>query len=119
MGSLHDHVINFKVDLDVAGTDNSLLYTHTVQEEVIHPWLDDDWGQTVIQQRIVHEYIQDENKALLKFPENHRGGYAIVNQAESNRWGVPRGYAIRPGYSPIYNVRSSVFLLTVDKLTIP
>lgn len=107
MGSVHDHVINFKVDLDVAGTHNSLRYTYTVQEETLQPWFDEDWGQEVIQQRIVHEYIQNEDEALLRYPSNFRGGYAFVNQDENNKWGVPRGYAIRPGYSPIYNVRTA------------
>ncbi|KAH9918725.1 copper amine oxidase [Epithele typhae] len=63
MGSLHDHVINYKVDLDVAGQDNSLVYTHTDTE----------------------------------------GGYSLVNKEASNRWGIPRGYAIHPGISPVHN----------------
>ena len=97
MGSLHDHVINFKVDLDVAGTANSLLFTHTDTEEVQHDWFDDDWGKTVIQQKITREYIENEDDALLKYPANFQGGYSFVNQEEKNAWGVPRGYAIHPG----------------------
>ncbi|EIN14536.1 amine oxidase catalytic domain-containing protein [Punctularia strigosozonata HHB-11173 SS5] len=103
MGSLHDHVINFKVDLDVAGEKNSLLKTTTNREEITQPWFDDDWGQTVIQQRISREYIQDENDALLKYPLNFQGNYALVNKEELNQWGTPRGYAIHPGYSPVHN----------------
>ncbi|KAJ3554483.1 hypothetical protein NM688_g3086 [Phlebia brevispora] len=103
VGSLHDHVINFKVDLDVAGTANSLRYTRTVQEELTQPWFDDDWGQTVVQQKLVHQYIDNENDALLRYPTNLRGEYAFVNQDKTNSWGVVRGYAIRPGQSPIYN----------------
>ena len=104
MCSLHDHVINFKVDLDVVGTKNSLLYTHTDQEEVTHPWLDDDWGTTVIQQKITRDFIDNEDNALLKLPHNLQGGYSIVNQDAKNRWNIARGYAIHPGYSPVYNV---------------
>ena len=105
MGSLHDHVINFKVDLDVLGTKNSLLHTHTSQEQVVQPWFDDDWGETVIQQKIKRDYIENEDDALLKLPLNFQGGYSIVNKDEHNSWGISRGYAIHPGYSPIYNVR--------------
>lgn len=94
-----------QVDLDIAGVQNSLLYTHTSQEEVQQPWFDDDWGGTVIQQKISREYIENEDDALLKFPKNFQGGYAIVNKHQKNRWGIPRGYAINPGYSPIHNVR--------------
>jgi len=103
IGSLHDHVINFKVDLDVAGTDNSLLQTITSKEEITQRWFDDDWGQTVIQQRITRTYIENENDALLKFLTNFQSGYAIVNNNQKNTWGTPRGYAIHPGYSPVHN----------------
>ncbi|KAH9482139.1 Amiloride-sensitive amine oxidase [copper-containing] [Psilocybe cubensis] len=103
MGNLHDHVINYKVDFDIAGTENSLLKTTTKQEEVTHPWLDDDWGKQAIQQRINKEYIANEDDALLKYPTNFQGGYAIVNQDVRNTWGLPKGYAIHPGYSPIHN----------------
>ncbi|KAG1735034.1 amine oxidase catalytic domain-containing protein [Suillus lakei] len=103
LGSLHDHVINFKVDLDVGGTQNSLLKTSLSQEVINHPWFDDDWGEEVIQQRITREYIDNEDEALLRFPTNFQGGYTIVNTDKTNKWGIPRGYAIHPGYSPVYN----------------
>lgn len=103
LGSLHDHVINFKVDLDVGGTQNSLLKTSLSQEVVTQPWFDDDWGEEVIQQKITREYIDNEDEALLRFPTNFQGGYTIVNTDETNKWGIPRGYAIHPGYSPVHN----------------
>ncbi|OBZ78393.1 Amiloride-sensitive amine oxidase [copper-containing] [Grifola frondosa] len=103
MGSLHDHVINYKVDLDVAGLENSLLFTSTAQESISQPWFEDDWGSTVIQQKISREYIDNEDDALLKFPPNFQGGYALVNKEQKNKWDIPRGYAIHPGYSPIHN----------------
>ncbi|KAJ3512039.1 hypothetical protein NLJ89_g3755 [Agrocybe chaxingu] len=103
MGNLHDHVINYKVDFDIAGRANSLLRTTTQQEVISHPWLDDDWGQEVIQQKITKEYITNEDDALLKHPLNFQGNYALVNQDVKNAWGYPRGYVIHPGYSPIHN----------------
>lgn len=97
-------MINFKVDLDVAGLDNSLLHTHTDTEVVEHDWFDEDWGKTVIQQKITREVIENEDNALLKYPLNFQGGYAFINQEKKNRWDIPRGYAIHPGYSPVHNV---------------
>jgi primary-amine oxidase len=120
VGSLHDHVINFKVDLDIVGTSNSLLSTTTSREEIEQPWLatnsdstfdyEDDWGTTVIQQKIHKKYIENEDEAMLEYPHNFQGGYAIVNREESNKWGVPRGYAVHQGYNPVHNVSAFVFL---------
>ncbi|KAJ3861776.1 amine oxidase catalytic domain-containing protein [Lentinula novae-zelandiae] len=104
MGNLHDHVINYKVDLDIAGLENSLLETIAGQEIVEQPWLEDDeWGRTVIQQKITRRIIETEDEALLKYPINFQGHYSIVNQNKTNAWGSPRGYAIHAGYNPIHN----------------
>ncbi|PPR06108.1 hypothetical protein CVT26_005335 [Gymnopilus dilepis] len=104
MGNLHDHVINYKVDFDIAGTSNSLQKITTQVEHITYPWLDDDyWGQDHVQQKIVREYIANEDDALLKHPPNFQGLYAVVNQEERNRWGYPRGYAIHPGQSSVHN----------------
>jgi len=103
MGSLHDHVINFKVDLDVAGTSNSFQKTTLSQEEIEQPFYDEDWGSTTIQQRIDREFIETEDGARVKYQTNFQGGYSIVNQEEKNKWGHARGYSIHPGYSPIHS----------------
>jgi Cu2+-containing amine oxidase len=92
------------VDLDIVGQENSLLHTSTTQEEVERPWLEEDWGKTVIQQKITREYITNEDDAMLKYPPNLQGGYAFVNKDAKNRWGNVRGYAIHAGLNPIHNV---------------
>ncbi|KAJ7025764.1 amine oxidase catalytic domain-containing protein [Mycena alexandri] len=101
MGSIHDHVINYKFDFDIAGTRNSLMAISLENEVVEQPWFDDDWGQEH-QQKIVKKMIRNESDALLDYPKNYEGVYAIVNEEELNRWGYPRGYAIHPGVSPIH-----------------
>ena len=92
--------------MDIAGTSNSLLRTFSKQEEVPRPWLDEDsdWGKTVIEQKIIKEYIENENDALLRYPPNFSGGYSFVNRDITNAWGYPKGYLIHPGNSPIFNV---------------
>ena len=99
--------VSRRVDMDIAGTSNSLLRTNSKQEEVPRPWLDEDsdWGKTVIEQKIIKEYIENENDALLRYPPNFSGGYSFVNRDITNAWGYPRGYLIHPGNSPIFNVR--------------
>ncbi|KAJ6561792.1 amine oxidase catalytic domain-containing protein [Mycena capillaripes] len=102
MGSIHDHVINYKLDFDIAGTRNSLMAVSLENEVVEQPWFDDDWGRDVHQQKIVRTMVRNESDALLDYPKNYEGVYAIVNEEELNRWGYPRGYAIHPGISPIH-----------------
>ncbi|KAH6879933.1 amine oxidase catalytic domain-containing protein [Coprinopsis sp. MPI-PUGE-AT-0042] len=110
MGSLHDHVINFKVDLDVAGTNNSVLKTSMKQQEIKLPFFSsedeegfDDWGNTVTQQVVTRSYLKTEEESRVDYFKNFEGGYAIVNTDELNRWGNPRGYAVHPGMSPVRN----------------
>ncbi|KAI0034736.1 amine oxidase catalytic domain-containing protein [Vararia minispora EC-137] len=103
MGSLHDHVINYKVDFDIAGLENSVLSTRTDVEEVEQPWFEDDWGSTVRQQKITRTVIENENDALLKYPPNLQGHFSVINQDAKNKWGIPRGYVVHPGYSPVHN----------------
>ncbi|KAJ7846914.1 amine oxidase catalytic domain-containing protein [Mycena leptocephala] len=102
MGSLHDHVINYKFDFDIAGTRNSLMAISLENEVVQQPWFDDDWGQDVYQTKIVRTMVRNESDALLDYPKNLEGAYVIVNEEELNRWGYPRGYAIHPGVSPVH-----------------
>ncbi|KAL0576592.1 hypothetical protein V5O48_005385 [Marasmius crinis-equi] len=92
-----------KVDFDIGGIQNSLLEATTQQEEIEQPWLDDDWGHTIIQQKIIKRYIENEDEARLKYPHNFQGYYAIVNQEERNAWGYPKGYMIHPGFNPVYS----------------
>ncbi|KAF7984670.1 hypothetical protein HWV62_12936 [Athelia sp. TMB] len=100
---IRDTTTRVQVDLDIAGTENSLLHTSTSQETVTQPWYDEDWGQTVIQQKITREYVANEDDAKLKYPVNFQGGYAIVNRDQPNKWSTPRGYSIHPGFSPVHN----------------
>ena len=69
-------------------------------------WLDDDWGHTSVQQYIKDRIIKTEDDSRLRYAENLQGIVTIVNQDEKNSWGVPRGYSIIPGMSPIHQVCS-------------
>ncbi|WWC69058.1 uncharacterized protein I206_102994 [Kwoniella pini CBS 10737] len=102
MGSLHDHVINYKIDFDVAGTENSLMAAMLEMEEVEHPWADQDWGKTSTQQKVVRRYVASENDSRLEYPKNMEGMFVITNEDEQNSWGNSRGYAIHPGASNIH-----------------
>ncbi|WVQ70156.1 uncharacterized protein L199_008381 [Kwoniella botswanensis] len=102
MGSLHDHVINYKVDFDIAGTRNSLMSAMLEMEETTAPWVDEDWGETFKQQRVVRKMIKSENDSKLEYAKNMEGMYIVTNEEEHNSWGNARGYAIHPGASTIH-----------------
>ena len=102
------------MDLDIAGTENSLLHTYTALEKVHQPWFNEDWGQEVIQQRIHRKFVENEDGARLVYPPNAQGGYSLVNRDAFNSWGSPRGYAVHPGYSPIHGVSLPWRYLRVD-----
>jgi primary-amine oxidase len=76
--------------MDIAGTSNSLVRTRSEQEvaHTVHGLEeDDDWGNTVIQQKIIKEYIENANNALLRYPPNFSGGYLFVNRNVTNACG--------------------------------
>ena len=95
------------------------MFTSTATEIITQPWFEDDWGKEVMQQKISKKYIENEDDALLKYPLNLQGGYSLVNKEARNRWGIPRGYAIHPGYSPIHNVSDLACYLVQSVMTSP
>jgi primary-amine oxidase len=71
-------------------------------EEREEPWYDEDWGTKAVQQRIVRTMIDNEDDSRLNYHHNGQGVYAVLNRDALNGWGVPRGYAIHPGASPVH-----------------
>ncbi|KAB5594148.1 Primary-amine oxidase [Ceratobasidium theobromae] len=100
MGSVHSHVINYKVDLDVAGTANSLQTNEVVVEQVTKPWFDPEDGLTR-QLRIKRSWIDKELQTNLG--GNGQKSYLIANKNSTNRWGYPRAYRFQPGLHAIHN----------------
>ncbi|KAL7423655.1 hypothetical protein Q5752_001236 [Cryptotrichosporon argae] len=95
MGSLHDHIINYKIDLDVAGVRNSLMRVRMEQEVLDAPWVDlDGWGE-VVQTKLVREVVEKEG--AFDYAPNAEGAYVVLNTNSTNAWGNPRGYALHPG----------------------
>ncbi|ORY25514.1 copper amine oxidase [Naematelia encephala] len=95
MGSLHDHIINYKIDFDIAGTANSFMSVALEMEDKDEAWFNDDWGPMTRQQRLVRRMLPEES--LLNFPQNAEGAYVVTNEQAFNTFGNPRGYTIHPG----------------------
>ncbi|KAK4700925.1 hypothetical protein P7C70_g5317, partial [Phenoliferia sp. Uapishka_3] len=102
MGNLHDHVINYKVDMDVAGIRNTISTVSLEDKEFKQDWFDEDWGATNIQQHIVKRKHLTEVTSKFEHPKNGQGMLVVSNEDKKNAWGVSRAYAIHPGASNIY-----------------
>ncbi|KAJ3101106.1 hypothetical protein HDU97_001631 [Phlyctochytrium planicorne] len=101
MGSLHDHILNYKIDLDVAGTKNSFETVAVEVEKAQYPWILP--GQDLVQKRLVHNIPKTEfGLETLSFSDfgTH---WKFINQDKKNKWGNNRGYRIIAA-NPIRNI---------------
>ncbi|KAI1502075.1 copper amine oxidase [Biscogniauxia marginata] len=92
--SMHDHVINFKADLDVAGSSNDLVRLALEPITVSY-----SWDQPYFKERnTMHlkEYAVNE-EAGLYWPKNSGEFYIVYSSEEKNAWGERKGYRIVSG----------------------
>jgi primary-amine oxidase len=92
--SIHDHVLNFKADIDVGGTANTLMRIGLEPVSKEYPW--DDKAVTPRNTMHLVEYVVEEETGL-NWPSNSRDMYVVQNQNSTNAWGEKRGYRITPG----------------------
>ncbi|KAG8917777.1 hypothetical protein FRC01_002213, partial [Tulasnella sp. 417] len=108
MGSVHTHVVNYKVDLDVGGTANSVQTIDLVQEDANLPWFDEDDPPTK-QLRLQKSWVENETSFSVQGNNNGQRVLLIGNKEKKNAWGQERMYRIMPGYHTIHNaVKGSV-----------
>jgi primary-amine oxidase len=92
-GSMHDHVINFKLDLDIKGTKNSLAKTEFVPVTKVYPWSE---GQSINTMKVNRTYIASEDDSKINWAKNGAASYAVVNKDKLNDFGEAPGYSISP-----------------------
>jgi primary-amine oxidase len=117
--------MNFKLDFDIDGTENSFVI-HRLKSKPERPdWLDED-EKDVISSYIEQEWVLNEDYGRLNWPENGDATYLIgwsnpetfrgccckadmqtVNNASLNRWGSHRGYRVSPGAGSIHRTVSA------------
>lgn len=90
-GSMHDHVINFKADLDIAGTSNTLSRVSIAPITKRYCWHDSPRNTM----HLTHSSIEIETG--LNWLPNAGAMYVVLNDDSSNAWGERRGYRITPG----------------------
>ncbi|EER23430.1 Copper amine oxidase, putative [Coccidioides posadasii C735 delta SOWgp] len=103
-GSMHDHVISYKLDMDVNGTANSLLKTTVVPTRERYPWSD---GELVNTMKLEKTFIDNERLSKLNWAPNSATTYTVINKDAKNIYGEYRGYRVSP-------VTSSTTYLTVQ-----
>ena len=91
--SMHDHVINFKADMDVAGSTNDMVRLALEPMTNTYPW---DKPETE-DRNTMHlvEYAMTEETGI-NWPKNS-GEFYIVYSDETNAWGERKGYRITSG----------------------
>ncbi|KAI1340899.1 copper amine oxidase [Xylariaceae sp. FL0016] len=100
-GSLHDHVITFKADFDILGTENSLQATELRAAPTTQPWFP-ELG-TFEQLELAARNLETEQQ--FDWAANGQAMYCVNHATATNAWGAPRGYRIVPGRN---NIRLSV-----------
>ncbi|KAE9966531.1 hypothetical protein BLS_006945 [Venturia inaequalis] len=95
-GAMHDHVINFKLDLDINGTAN------TMERIDILPATEAFTGsdEVINTMKIHRSFITNENQGKINWSANSATMYAVVNKDAKNAYGEYRGFRIAPGVGP-------------------
>ncbi|GME48726.1 Major facilitator superfamily [Neofusicoccum parvum] len=101
-GSMHDHVINFKLDLDVLGTRNTLTNTTFTPSIETYPWSKTPRNTM----KLVRSTVASEDEGKLSWGENRATQWAVVNTDET-LFGNPRGYKIIPDGAVHLTIKNS------------
>ncbi|KAL4785483.1 copper amine oxidase [Aspergillus varians] len=92
-GSMHDHVLNFKADFDILGTDNTIELSHIVPVEKKFSWNGNKTRNTM---QLKHEMIESEDTSRFNWDFNGQTQVHVVNQDRKNKYGENPGYRILP-----------------------
>ncbi|KAK3113870.1 hypothetical protein LTR53_008410 [Teratosphaeriaceae sp. CCFEE 6253] len=97
-GSMHDHVLNYKADLDILGTDNTLELTTNVPVTKSYVWSDHPRNTMQLQR----SFIENEDQGRIQYDGNAATQYRVVNTAVPNKYGEYRGYRILPADGTVH-----------------
>lgn len=98
-GSMHDHVLNYKADFDIFGTDNTMELTTNVPP-VTESYVWSDHPRNTM--KLKRSHIKNEDESRLFWDFNSQTQYRIVNTDVRNKYGEYRGYRILPSDNAIH-----------------
>lgn len=93
MGTIHDHLVLWKVDLDVDGADNSFETWSVKMETSQDPNTDTPHISKYVERSVVEE---EGPGARLGMDAMHPVQYTVVNPNRKNKWGEAKGYVVTP-----------------------
>ncbi|KAF2726734.1 membrane copper amine oxidase [Polyplosphaeria fusca] len=94
-GSMHDHVLNFKADIDILGTANTVQLVSNTPTTEVYPW---SQGKPRNTMKLTRRFIQSEDESRLNWDANGVTQVIVVNKNATNAQGVSRGYRIAPSF---------------------
>lgn len=92
-GSMHDHVLNWKVDLDILGTENSVQLMKQTPVTTTYPWSGNKTRNTM---KLERSFVENEDNSRMNWDFNAQTQVLVVNQDEKNKYGELRGYRLLP-----------------------
>ncbi|XP_075436596.1 diamine oxidase [copper-containing] [Ascaphus truei] len=92
LGNLHTHLIHYKVDLDIAGAENSFETVNLKFENLTNPWSPGDF---IVQPRIDRTPRVTEKQAAFRFGAPLPKYLMFTNPNKQNQWGHPKSYRIQ------------------------
>ncbi|WVQ79580.1 hypothetical protein IAT38_001680 [Cryptococcus sp. DSM 104549] len=91
-GSMHDHALNWKVDFDILGTNNT-LQKHVVEaKDIKYKWN----NLTRSTMHVVRKEVTNEDEGKMNWSANGQEQVVVVNKDAPNKYGEPRGYKMMP-----------------------
>ncbi|KAK3625708.1 hypothetical protein LTR22_023453 [Elasticomyces elasticus] len=91
--SMHDHVLNFKADMDVAGPKNDMVRLAIEPITKNFPWDQPEQPKRNTMHLVEYPVVEETG---MDWPKNS-GEFYIIYSNESNAWGERKGYRITPG----------------------
>ena len=91
IGTIHDHFLLYKVDLDIAGQKNSYQTVDVVPRNISYEWEANTYR---IKKQVEVTKKKREKDAVLRYDFDKPKYYVFVNEDEKNTYGNPKGYRI-------------------------
>uniref|UniRef100_A0A8D0MM42 Amine oxidase n=1 Tax=Sus scrofa TaxID=9823 RepID=A0A8D0MM42_PIG len=91
IGNMHTHLVNYRVDLDVAGTTNSFQTLQMELENITNPWSP---RHRLVQPTLKQTRYSRERQAAFRFGQP-LPKYLLITSPKENPWGHTRSYRLQ------------------------